>query len=199
MSQSMNDDGRFGLDRRTKLLGPVKLDSGAQFAPVEFAYETYGRLNADKSNAILICHALTGDQYVASTHPVTGKPGWWQRLVGEGKPVDPSRDPWSQFLDLAGKPVVLTVSKKPVMDKDAKDVVVTAPNRECIGLLVFPQLADQEAVLFEVFADDAFVGGSHDPVLGRNGEMSLHSHPPDAPTTRKHSSASSVGTPLSAG
>jgi homoserine O-acetyltransferase/O-succinyltransferase len=87
----MNDDGRFGLDRRTKLLGPVKLDSGAQFAPVEFAYETYGELNADKSNAILICHALTGDQYLASTHPVTGKPGWWTRLVGEGRPVDPGR------------------------------------------------------------------------------------------------------------
>lgn len=87
----MGEDGRFGLDRRTKLLGPVRLDSGVQFAPVEFAYETYGELNADKSNAVLICHALTGDQYVASTHPVTGKPGWWTRLVGEGKPVDPSR------------------------------------------------------------------------------------------------------------
>ncbi|MFN5497410.1 MAG: S41 family peptidase, partial [bacterium] len=47
-------------------------------------------------------------------------------LAVNGEPVDPSRDPWSQFLDLAGKPVVLTVSKKPVMDKDAKDVVVTA-------------------------------------------------------------------------
>jgi homoserine O-acetyltransferase len=91
MAQTMGEDGRFGLDRRTKLLGPVRLDSGVQFAPVEFAYETYGELNADKSNAILICHALTGDQYVASTHPVTGKPGWWTRLVGEGKPVDPSR------------------------------------------------------------------------------------------------------------
>ena len=91
MALFMGEDGRFGLDRRTKLLGPVRLDSGAAFAPVEFAYETYGTLNADKSNAILICHALTGDQYVASTHPVTGKPGWWTRLVGEGKPVDPAR------------------------------------------------------------------------------------------------------------
>jgi homoserine O-acetyltransferase/O-succinyltransferase len=87
----MGEDGRFGLDRRTKLLGPVRLDSGASFAPIEFAYETYGTLNANKSNAILICHALTGDQYVASTHPVTGKPGWWTRMVGEGKPVDPAR------------------------------------------------------------------------------------------------------------
>jgi homoserine O-acetyltransferase/O-succinyltransferase len=87
----MADDGRFGLDRRTKLLGPVRLDSGASFAPIEYAYESYGELNADKSNAILICHALTMDQYVASRHPVTGKPGWWLNMVGQGKPVDLDR------------------------------------------------------------------------------------------------------------
>jgi homoserine O-acetyltransferase/O-succinyltransferase len=87
----MGDDARFGLDKHIQLLGPVQLDSGIPFAPLDFAYETYGTLNADKSNAILICHALTGDQYVASNHPVTGKPGWWTRLVGDGKPVDPAR------------------------------------------------------------------------------------------------------------
>jgi homoserine O-acetyltransferase/O-succinyltransferase len=87
----MSEDARFGLDKRVQLLGPVQLESGVPFAPLDFAYETYGVLNADKSNAILICHALTGDQYVASNHPVTGKPGWWTRLVGEGKPVDPAR------------------------------------------------------------------------------------------------------------
>ncbi len=87
----MSDDTRFGLNKTVRLLGPVRLDSGAEFAPVDFAYETYGMLNADKSNAILICHALTGDQYVASTHPLTGKSGWWTRLVGEGKPIDPAR------------------------------------------------------------------------------------------------------------
>ena len=81
----MGEDGRFGLDRRTKLLGPVRLDSGASFAPVEYAYETYGELNAEKSNAILICHALTMDQYVASQHPVTGKSGWWLNMVGPGQ------------------------------------------------------------------------------------------------------------------
>lgn len=84
-------DARFGLDRRVTLLGPLPLDCGAALAPVDIAYETYGSLNADKSNAVLICHALTGDQYVASTHPITGKPGWWTRLVGAGKPVDPQR------------------------------------------------------------------------------------------------------------
>ncbi|MVZ97985.1 homoserine O-acetyltransferase [Sphingorhabdus sp. IMCC26285] len=91
MAKSMQGDERFGLDKRVRLLGPVRLESGAEFAPVDFAYETYGSLNADKTNAILICHALTGDQYVASTHPVTGKDGWWTRMVGPGKPIDPAR------------------------------------------------------------------------------------------------------------
>ncbi len=67
---------------------PLALDSGMSLADVTLAYETYGELNADKSNAVLICHALTGDQFVAKTHPLTGKPGWWERMVGPGKPID---------------------------------------------------------------------------------------------------------------
>ena len=69
----------------------LPLDSGQALSDVILAYETYGDLAADKGNAILICHALTGDQYVASTHPVTGKPGWWERMVGPGKPIDTDR------------------------------------------------------------------------------------------------------------
>jgi len=66
----------------------LPLDSGQSLADAQIAYETYGTLNAARSNAILICHALTGDQYVASEHPLTGKPGWWERMVGPGKPID---------------------------------------------------------------------------------------------------------------
>ena len=85
------DDQRFGLDRRAMLPGPFALLSGQSLSGLEIGYETYGRLNADASNAILICHALTGDQHVASLNPRTGKPGWWPRLVGPGLPIDPER------------------------------------------------------------------------------------------------------------
>ena len=70
---------------------PLQLDCGLALAPVTIAYQTYGRLNGDKSNAILICHALTGDQYVAETHPLTGKGPWWDHIVGPGRPVDTER------------------------------------------------------------------------------------------------------------
>jgi homoserine O-acetyltransferase len=69
----------------------LALDSGAVVAPLAVAWRSYGTLNASRSNAVLICHALTGDQYVAETHPLTGKPGWWETLVGPGKPVDTER------------------------------------------------------------------------------------------------------------
>src|SRR4029450_4829023 len=67
---------------------PLKLDAGVELAPFQTAYKTYGALNPERSNAVLICHALTGDQHVASVHPVTGKPGWWETMVGPGRPID---------------------------------------------------------------------------------------------------------------
>ncbi len=76
---------RFGADE------PLMMDAGVALAPWQIAYQTYGTLNAAKSNAVLICHALTGDQHVANVSPVTGKPGWWTTMVGPGKPIDTDR------------------------------------------------------------------------------------------------------------
>lgn len=76
---------RFSPDVR------LRLESGGKLNGLEIAYCTYGQLNSDASNAILICHALTGDQFAASPHPTTGKPGWWNQLIGAGKPLDPER------------------------------------------------------------------------------------------------------------
>ncbi len=70
---------------------PLKLDCGAELTDFPVAYQTYGELNEDKTNAILVCHALTGDQFVADTHPVTGKSGWWDLMVGPGKTLDTNR------------------------------------------------------------------------------------------------------------
>jgi len=75
----------FGADK------PLKLDCGRTLSPFSIAYMTYGTLNQAKSNAVLICHALTGDQFVASEHPVTGKPGWWNMMVGPARPIDTNR------------------------------------------------------------------------------------------------------------
>ena len=87
----MADAALFHASKRLTLPAPLPLDSGQSLAPVEIAYESYGELNGDKSNAVLVCHALTGDQFVASNHPITGKPGWWLRMVGPGKPIDTGR------------------------------------------------------------------------------------------------------------
>jgi homoserine O-acetyltransferase len=70
---------------------PLVLDSGARIDGLEIAWRSFGALNADRSNAVLICNALTLDQHVAGKHPVSGKPGWWTRLVGPGRPLDPAR------------------------------------------------------------------------------------------------------------
>jgi homoserine O-acetyltransferase len=69
----------------------LTLDSGRSLGPFTVAYATYGALNADKSNAILVCHALSGDQFLIGTNPMTGKPGWWESLIGPGKPIDTER------------------------------------------------------------------------------------------------------------
>jgi homoserine O-acetyltransferase/O-succinyltransferase len=77
--------------QRAVFEAPLPLDCGSVLARHAVAYRTYGRLNAARSNAVLVCHALTGDQYLAETHPVTGRPGWWENIVGPGRPLDTDR------------------------------------------------------------------------------------------------------------
>ena len=69
----------------------LTLECGAHLPQLVVAYRTYGTLNAGRTNAVLVCHALTGDQYVAEVNPVTGKPGWWETVVGPGRPLDTGR------------------------------------------------------------------------------------------------------------
>lgn len=70
----------------------LALDCEATLAPVRVAYETYGQLNADKSNAVLICHALSGNAHAAGRHHEDErKPGWWDNYIGPGKPFDTDR------------------------------------------------------------------------------------------------------------
>jgi homoserine O-acetyltransferase len=69
----------------------LPLDNGATLGPVEIAYESYGELNAAKSNAILVLHAFSGDAHAAGPGPEDGKPGWWDNMIGAGKAFDTNR------------------------------------------------------------------------------------------------------------
>ncbi len=69
----------------------LKIESGDIIDSFKLAFKTYGKLNADKTNAILVCHALTGDQYIAGNNPITGREGWWSRMVGPNKPIDTNK------------------------------------------------------------------------------------------------------------
>jgi homoserine O-acetyltransferase/O-succinyltransferase len=70
---------------------PLVLASGATLAPVEVAYETYGTLDAARANAVYVCHALTGDAHAAGLHAAGTRPGWWDTMIGPGKPIDTDR------------------------------------------------------------------------------------------------------------
>ncbi len=67
------------------------LESGVKLENFKIAYKTFGELNSTKTNAILVCHALTGDQYLTGNNPITGKDGWWSRMVGPDKPIDTNK------------------------------------------------------------------------------------------------------------
>ena len=78
------------IDEHVTLKGVgLTLDCGVVLDEVTLAYQTFGTLNADKSNAVLVCHALTGDQYAFGHNPLTDKAGWWESVIGTDKPVDP--------------------------------------------------------------------------------------------------------------
>jgi homoserine O-acetyltransferase len=79
------------VEASTVRFDSLSLDSGAKISPVDVAYETYGSLNANKSNAILVLHAFSGDAHAAGVSPETGKPGWWDNMIGPGKAFDTDR------------------------------------------------------------------------------------------------------------
>lgn len=88
---------KFGPDYKEAVIGTIAnlatkeslmLDCGKEISNFPIAYRSYGKLNKKKSNVILVCHGLTGDQYLAEENPVTGKQGWWQKVVGSNKMFD---------------------------------------------------------------------------------------------------------------
>lgn len=86
--------GSVGLviPQRFQYQAPFTLASGRQLPGFELVYETYGQLNADASNAVLICHALSGTHHAAGYHSADDrKPGWWDHYIGPGKPIDTNR------------------------------------------------------------------------------------------------------------
>jgi homoserine O-acetyltransferase len=87
----MDQAARDALHTVAHFAEGLTLECGQTLAPIDLAFRTYGTLNAAKSNAILICHALTGDQYAAEPHPLTGRPGWWECVIGPGRPIDTNR------------------------------------------------------------------------------------------------------------
>ena len=76
---------------RLRFSQPLALASGARLADYDLVYETYGELDAARSNAVLVCHALNASHHVAGVHADTGAEGWWDNMVGPGKPVDTNR------------------------------------------------------------------------------------------------------------
>ncbi len=90
----MSEKNSVGLVKAklAKITKPLKLTSGKKLPSYELAYETYGKLNAKKNNAVLVCHALSGNHHVAGRYKKDDKyPGWWDNLIGPGRPLDTDR------------------------------------------------------------------------------------------------------------
>ena len=92
--EQTDEPGSIGIvtPRQTKLFtgrDPLRLECGAELDSVQGQYETYGELSDTRDNAILVCHALSGDAHVAGRHsPDDPKPGWWDSMIGPGKAFD---------------------------------------------------------------------------------------------------------------
>lgn len=139
----------FGADE------PLRLDAGRTLSPFSVAYETYGELNAAKSNAVFICHALTGDQYAASPNPVTGKPGWWSSMIGPGKPVDTDR-----FFVICSNVIGSCMGST---GPASIDVATGEPYAVDLPVLTIPDMVRAQAMLVDRLGIDqlfAVVGGS---------------------------------------
>lgn len=92
-TSSPSNDKKTSLKRAKKSCGPLnmRLEGGQTIEKASITYNTWGNLNRDKSNAILVCHALTGDQYAAGTNPVTKKDGWWKNIIGPNNILDTNK------------------------------------------------------------------------------------------------------------
>lgn len=77
--------------KTAKFTEPLYLESGRILEEFELVYETYGELNEDKSNVIVICHALAGNHHVAGRYADEAKPGWWDKFIGDGKAIDTTK------------------------------------------------------------------------------------------------------------
>lgn len=84
----MNDKSINMITSVAKINKPLKLVSGKIISEYDLKYETYGKLNKEKSNAVLICHALSGNHHVAGYYENDKKPGWWDNMIGPNKPID---------------------------------------------------------------------------------------------------------------
>ena len=89
---SENTSAGFGVPQKIPFETPLPLENGQNLPRFDLMIETYGMLNAEKSNAVLICHALSGNHHVAGRYSAEDKyPGWWDSMVGPGKPIDTER------------------------------------------------------------------------------------------------------------
>lgn len=148
-------DQRFGLDRHIRLPGAFALESGAALDGLDIGYETYGELNAERTNTVLICHALTMNQHVAGTDPRTGKPGWWPKLVGAGLPIDPER----HFIVCANVLAGCSGTSGPT----SLDPATGAPYAMTFPVITIRDMVRSQAALLDFLGVDqplAVVGGS---------------------------------------